>query len=207
MTRLLYIKASPRGERSHSVAVADAFVEAWKQANPDGVVEERELFAMDLPSFDGSTIQGKYNIMHGQEYTEAEREAWSAVEAIIEDFKNADGYVFAVPMWNFSLPYRLKHYLDIIIQPTYTVGFEDGGYVGLVTGKKAFAAYARGGGPYGEGNPVENMDFQSTYLRAALGFMGITDLVSVAAEGMLGPDREKNKGYAVDRARELGAMF
>lgn len=206
MTRLLYIQASPRGERSHSVAVADAFVEAWKQARPDGEVVVRNLFEEDLPPLDGRTITGKYNIMHGREHTPEERACWEAVERVVEDFKSFDAYAFAVPMWNFSLPYRLKHYLDLVIQPGLTYGMDASGYHGLLTGKKAFCAFSSGG-EYGPGCPSDTWNWQSGYMRMLLGFMGITDVVEAEPRGTLTPARDGNKAEALRRARELAADF
>lgn len=206
MTRLMYIKASPRTGRSHSMAVAEEFIEAWKARNPSAEVLERDLFAMDLPTFDGVTINGKYNIMHGRDFTPGEQTAWARVVEVIEDFKQADRYVFAVPMWNFNIPYRLKQFIDLVTQPTYTVSMTDKGYEGLLKGRKAFVAYARGG-QYPLGTPAEAYDFQSKYFEFWLGFVGITDVASVAAEGMLTPGRDASKSAAVARARELAAAF
>ena len=70
---------------------------------------------------------------------------WKGVERVIEAFKSADKYVFSVPMWNFGIPWRLKQYIDILVQPGSTFRYDEEGYRGLVTGKRAFLAYARGG--------------------------------------------------------------
>lgn len=206
MTRLLYVKASPRGSRSHSVAMADAFVEEWKVANPGGEVVVKDLFEADLPPFDGYRLQAKYNIMHGRGHSLDEKQAWSEVEALIEEFKGFERYVFAVPMWNFGIPYRLKQYIDIIVQPGYTVGMNDKGYFGMLEGKKAFVAYASGG-LYTEGNPVETYDFQSTYLRMILGFIGVVDVAVSEARGMLMEGRDERKSEALVRARKIARTF
>ncbi len=68
MSRLLYIQASPRVKRSHSIAVADAFVEAYKKANPADEVETLNVFDAGLPKFDGMAVQAKYTILHGKEH-------------------------------------------------------------------------------------------------------------------------------------------
>ncbi len=155
MATVLYIKASPRGGRSHSLAVADAFVETYRAAHPGDEVKTLDVFKADLPAFDGLAVQAKYTILHGQKHTAEELAAWQAVEAVIAEFKAADKYVFAVPMWNFGIPYRLKQYLDLLIQPGYTFSYSpEKGYTGLVTGKPVFVAYARGG-EYPEGTPGE----------------------------------------------------
>jgi FMN-dependent NADH-azoreductase len=206
MSRMLYLKASPRGSRSHSVAVADAFVEQWKAVNPGAEVVVRNLFEMELPPFDGDRIMAKYNIMHGRGHSLDEKRAWTEVEAIIEDFKSFDRYVFAVPMWNFGVPYRLKQYFDILIQPGYTVGMNEKGYFGMLEDKKAFVAYSSGG-VYGAGNPVETYDYQSTWMRMILGFIGITDVVSAEARGMLLDGRDARRSDAVVQAAELARGF
>jgi FMN-dependent NADH-azoreductase len=204
MSRILYVKASPRGERSHSLAVADRFIEACREAAPDTEVMERNLFEMDLPALDGPTLKGKYNIMHGRQFSEADKTAWSAVESVIEDFKSADKYVFAIPMWNFSIPYRLKHYMDIIAQPTYTFTATDQGYQGLVKAK-AFIAYSRGG-DYTDDSPY---NFQANYMKHYLGFIGITDVQTVAVQPTLAgiEPRDASKTKAIEAALAMAKSF
>ena len=208
MSRLLYLKASPR-DRSHSVALADDFVSVWQAANPAATVTVRDLFRVELSPFDGPALQGKYNIMHGLPYSPDEKRAWSQVTDIIEDFASFDRYVLAVPMWNFNIPYRLKHFIDIICQPTLTfMPKPDGSYEGLLTGRKVFVAYARGG-VYPPGTPADSINFQARYLEFILGFMGLTDIRSVAVEGTLG-DKEAlaaNSENAHAKARTLAATF
>ena len=155
-------------------------------------------------------MQAKYTILHGLEHSPEELAAWKAVEQVINEFKEADKYVFAVPMWNFSIPYRLKHYLDILIQPTYTFSFKpEEGYKGLVTGKPVFVSYSRGG-EYPEGSDAAAFDFQTKYFEAALGFIGLTDVKKVITEPTLmgGPDVAKTKREeAINTARELANNF
>ncbi len=210
MSTLLYIQASPRGERSHSMAAAEAFVAAYRDANPGDRVVTINLFDRELPPFDGLALEAKYTILHGQEHSAAERKAWQAVEDIIDEFKAADKYVLAVPMWNFSIPYRLKHYLDILIQPTYTFSYSpEAGYKGLVTGKPMFISYARGG-EYPAGSEAEVFDLQTKYLENVLAFIGFTDIRKVVTEPTLmqGPEVAKERrGQAIQKAKEMAASF
>jgi len=210
MSKLLCIQASPRGARSHSVAVADAFVEAYRKAHPGDEVATLNVFTAALPAFDGLAVQAKYTILHGQKHTPEEVEAWKAVEAVISEFKSADKYLLAVPMWNFGIPYRLKQYLDVLIQPGYTFSFSpETGYTGLVTGKPAFVVYARGG-EYPEGSDAAAFDLQKKYLELALGFMGFTDIRSAVVEPTLmgGPDTAAQKqAAAIAQAREIARTF
>jgi len=200
MGKLLYVKASPRTGRSYALAAADAFVAAYSEANPDDEIATLDLFKTDLPAFDGVTVQAKYAILHGEPHTAEQQKAWKAVEAVIAAFTSADKYVFAVPMWNFGIPYRLKHYIDLIVQPGYTFAFTpEEGYRGLLEGKRAFVAYASGG-EYAEGSPTAAYDMQKPYLKLVLGFMGITDVRTVTVAPTL------QGGADVARAKRDAAM-
>jgi FMN-dependent NADH-azoreductase len=208
MAMLLYIKASPR-DRSHSVAAADAFVEAYRGRHPDDRVTTLDLFRVDLPVFDGPIIQAKYRIMHGEQATPKERDAWRAVERCISEFTSADKYVIAAPMWNFGIPYRLKQYIDVIVQPTYTFAVTPQGYEGLLTGKRVFVAYARGGA-YSPGTGGEKLDFQKPYLETILGFIGLTDVRSVMiepTEGLSAEEKKRLRQSAIDQARTMAETF
>ena len=185
MSTLLYIQCSPRGQRSKSITVADAFVETYKQKHPDDKIVTLNIFKEKLPAFDGLAVQAKYTILHGRKHSKEELQAWKKVEKIIEQFKSADKYVLAVPMWNFGIPYRLKQYIDILVQPGYTFGYSpETGYKGLVTGKPIVTVYARGG-EYPAGSPAEALDVQTKYLQLILGFIGFTNIRPVIVEPTL----------------------
>ena len=210
MSKLLYIKASPRGDRSHSVTVADAFVASYKDTHPGDEVATIDLFQTDLPAFDGFALQAKYSILGGQSPSGEEKAAWRAIEQVIEVFRSADKYVVATPMWNFSLPYKLKHYIDVLVQPGYTFSYSpEEGYSGLVTGKPVFIAYARGG-EYPAGSEGEGFDFQSKYLNLVFGFIGFTDIRTIVIEPTLmgGPEvAEQKRTDAVEKAKEMAKAF
>jgi FMN-dependent NADH-azoreductase len=210
MRNLLHVMASPRRERSYSTIVAESFIQAYREKHPDVEVDEQDLFREALPPFDGAALDAKYKILHGNDVSSDEAEAWAAVEAVVGRFMKADLYVFSVPMWNFGIPYRLKHYFDLLIQPGYTFSFSpDTGYTGLVGGKKAVAVYTRGG-TYAPGSETGALDHQKPYMELVLGFMGITDVQSVVVEPTLmgGPEMAAEKRQrAVQAARELGSSF
>lgn len=193
MHQLLYIEASPRKKRSASIEVAHAYLEAFHQKHPDAHIETIDLWNKELPRFDGDIIDAKYAIMHGQSHTEAERKAWRGVEQVIAEFKNADRYLFSIPMWNFGIPYPLKHYFDLLVQPSYTFSFSPStGYEGLVKGKPAVLVYARGGA-YGAGTGGESLDHQKTYMETILKFIGFTDIQSIVIEPTLTSPEEKER--------------
>ena len=182
MSKLLHIEASPRGDRSASITVARHFLEVYRAKHPGDTVETLDLWRTNLPEFDGATIDAKYAILHGQAPSGDQVGAWQVVTRIAEHFKSADKYLFSLPMWNFGVPYKLKHFIDVLVQPGLTFSFSPAdGYKGLVAGKPAVAIYARGGA-YGPGTGAEGYDSQSTYLRQILGFIGITGLQEVFVE-------------------------
>jgi FMN-dependent NADH-azoreductase len=205
MAKLLHIVGSPRGDRSASVTVAKAFVEAYKAKNPGDEIETLDLWMADLPEFDGATINAKYAVMHGQAFTPDQETAWKAVVKIADHFKSADKFLFSLPMWNFGVPYKVKHYIDLLVQPGLVVGFENGNYKGLVTGKPAVAIYARGGA-YAPGTGAEGYDLQSKYLKQILGFIGITDLKEIFVEPT-GAKKDEAVEKGKTEAKELAAKF
>ena len=210
MSTLLYVAGSPRTERSYSIAVADAFLESYVGANPDDEVLKLDVFKEPLIPFDGLALQAKYSVLHGQEVSQGEAVAWKKVEELIEQFRSADKYVMAAPMWNFGIPYRLKHYIDILVQPGYTFAVRpEGGYEGLVVGKPIFVAYARGG-QYPAGTDYEAFDLQKRYLETILGFIGFSDIRFLVVEPTLaqGPEVAKERlSAAIERAREMATQF
>jgi FMN-dependent NADH-azoreductase len=210
MSELLYIKASPMGELSYSIAVADAFVDAYLQAHPDDKVRIVDIFKERLPAFDFKAASAKYKIMHNKEHSPEDRRIWSGIVSIIEEFKSADKYVIAVPMWNFSIPYRLKQYIDIIVQPGYTFTVDNAGnYQGLVKDRPVFVAYARGG-EYPPGTAGEAFDLQKKYLELILGFMGLSDVRSIVVEPTLAKGKdvaEQKRTEAIEKARQMAKDF
>jgi len=209
MQKLLYIQASPRKERSKSTQVASAFLESYQQSHVEDTVETFNIFEEDLPTFDGLKVQAKYTILHGKEHSREERQAWDAIEKIITHFKSADKYVFSLPMWNFSIPYRLKQYIDILVQPGYTFTFGENGYEGLVKDKPALVVYARGGS-FPEGSEREAFDMQKKYMELFLGFIGFENIQSI----VVGPtlqgepsDIQTMLDASIQKARSLASNF
>lgn len=209
MAKLLYIQASPRKDRSKSTQAAKAFLESYQHAHPNDQIRTLNVFDENLPAFDGPVVQAKYNIMHSKEHTAEERRAWSAVEKVIADFKDADKYLFSLPMWNFGIPYRLKQYIDVIVQPGYTFTVGPKGYEGLVKGRPVIGVYARGGA-YPAGSPGEAFDFQKKYMELIFGFMGFENIQSIVVEPTLQgtPEEiEKTVQVAIEKARTMGKTF
>ncbi len=209
MTDLLYIEASPRKPRSHSIAVAEAFLHAYRQAKPDAAVDKLDLWRESLPAMDGAILDAKYAILAKQPHSEEQRQAWGEIERAVARFAAADRLLFSVPMWNFNVPYVLKHYIDVVTQPTLTFSFSpETGYRGLLQGKRALVVYASSG-DYLPGTANPRPDHQKPFLEAWLRFVGIHDFETVAVQPTIG-----NPGLlrattddALRRAVELAADF
>ncbi|SOD74790.1 FMN-dependent NADH-azoreductase [Jatrophihabitans sp. GAS493] len=203
--KLLHIVASPRGEKSTSVQVADAFLEGLQERG-DVEVEVIDLYNQELPAVAGDNIEVKYTLMVGQPIDRAHLESWRQIEALIQHFLSADAYLISVPMWNLGIPYALKYYIDCIVQPGYAFRYDDvGQLVPLVLGKKMLCITSRGG-DYSPGGHLNAFDFQEPYLRAIFGLIGITDLTFITAEGMdMPPTRPGNLAAALEAARTLAA--
>jgi FMN-dependent NADH-azoreductase len=201
MSRLLYIESSPRKGRSASIQVAGAFLDEYRKTNPGDAVNVRNVWETELPRFDGEVLNAKYAILHGQSHTEAQAAAWRPVEEIIADFKNADKFLISLPMWNFSIPYKLKHYIDILVQPGYTFSYSpQEGYQGLVAGKPLAMVCARGGA-YGAGTGMGDFDLQTRYMKNILQFIGFTDIRVILVEPMLMVSHEE-KARTIEAAKE-----
>ena len=193
MARLLYIETSPRKDSSASIEAAKTFIGEYKRTHPEDVVETLDLWTTHLPEFDGHVIDSKYAILHGLEHTDEQRQAWKGVEDVIGKFNEADKYLFSLPMWNFGIPYKLKHYIDVIVQPGYTFSFSpEEGYKGLVTDKPIAVIYARGGA-YGPGTGAESYDLQKAYLEHILGFIGFKDFQTLLVEPTLVSPEDNKK--------------
>ncbi|MES2438978.1 MAG: NAD(P)H-dependent oxidoreductase [Verrucomicrobiota bacterium] len=207
MSKLLHIQSSPRGSRSASVAVAEQFIESYLAANPGDTVETLDLWKTNLPEFDGFTLDAKYSVLSGSAPADAQIAAWDAVVSIADHFKSADKVLISLPMWNFGVPYKLKHYIDLLVQPGLTFSFTpEEGYKGLVTGKPAAAVYARGGA-YGPGTGAEAYDQQSAYLKQVLGFIGFTDVREIFVEPTLSGPKDEAIAKANAAAAEIAAAF
>ena len=182
MKKLLHIIVSPRKEESRTLKVSNVFLKTFLEKHPDWVVEELDLPQEKLPALTAKRLDGKYVLLGGRDLPEELKGAWQEIIAYIEQFKSADAYLISTPMWNFSIPYLLKHYLDIILQPRYLFRYTETGVEGLVKNKSLVIITSRGG----DFSIPERRaaDFQEPYLRFIFRFIGITDITFINAQPM-----------------------
>lgn len=171
MKKILHIIASPRGGRSHSRRIASYFIDQLMTQNPRLQLEEIELTSQ-LPEFGKPGVTAKFKKRQEISLEPDEQEQWEYAKSIWLHFQTADCYVFSIPMWNFSMPYEMKHYIDLITQPGWLFDVTpEGGYKGLMHGKKAFIAFATGNN-YNL-KELEPLDHLRPYLRFWTQFIGL----------------------------------
>jgi FMN-dependent NADH-azoreductase len=207
--KLLHIIATPNQSKSRTLQVSTAFLECLHAKYADLSVDVLDLFAHDLPSIVGDNIETKYSLLKGQPINESQQASWQQIEREIQQFLSMDVYLISTPMWNFSIPYVLKYYIDSIIQPGYLYRYnEQGQPVGLALDKKMVCITSRGG-DYREHSPYFAYDFQEPYLRSIFGFVGITDIRFINAQPMdITPElREAAITTAIEEASSLANNF
>ena len=205
--QLLHIIATPRGHASNTVRIANMFIEELYTQDKELSVNVLDLFRADLPAVAGSNIESKYKLMTGQQLDTSHLESWKQIEENIDEFLAADIYLLTVPMWNFSIPYVLKYYIDAIVQPGYLFQYNEYGVPeGLVKGKKMVCVTSRGG-DYSPGTALTSLDFVEPYLRTIFNFIGITDIHFINAQPMdLTPElRQTAIQKAINEARVLAS--
>lgn len=179
--KLLHIEASPDKDRSRTRAVAQHFIGELQRLRPDAQLRTVDVWAADLPPFDERMIAAKFAVLRRHDATDEQRAAWQRATVLADEFNAADLYLVSTPMWNFSLPYRLKHYIDVVTLPGSNWRWSAGeGYVGLLHGKRAVLVTSSAGDYPDSGD--DDSDFQKRYLRRWLRFVGIdaVDIVNVA---------------------------
>jgi FMN-dependent NADH-azoreductase len=146
------------------------------------------VFDIDLPAFDQDAVAGRYHLLAGNAVDPEQADAWRDLKKWTDQFLSFDSYLIATPMWNFGIPYRLKQYIDILTQPGLTFRNDsDGNVEGLAQGRRAIIV-AASAMPFGSLPEIDGLDFQLAYLKAWLGFIGVTDIGAVRVAGTFGPD-------------------
>jgi FMN-dependent NADH-azoreductase len=191
--KLLEIQSSPRGESSDSISLTQSFIEACKSDNGSIVVDTLNVWHEQLPEFDSEAIGAKYKAVKHETMTEAESKVWERIQLLIQRFQNADRIVIGTPMWNFSLPYKLKQLIDLVAQRNYLFTYDGKQYGPLLNVEKAIVVYTRGS-RYLEGTPIPpSFDHQAPYLNFWLQLVGVRDLRSVIVDNTWNQDRQESK--------------
>jgi FMN-dependent NADH-azoreductase len=182
---ILQINSSARREGSQSTRLADRLVRRLRDANPDATLTVRDLTTSPHPVLDEAALGALFTPASQRTPEQAARVALD--DALIAEIAAADVVVLGVPMYNFGVPAQLKNWIDAIARAGVTFRYTASGPEGLLKDKKVYGALARGG-KY-RNTPA---DTQVPYLVTVLGFLGMTDIRFVYAEGLsMGPDAER----------------
>lgn len=197
--KILQINASARREGANSTRLANAVVDRLKAENPNAELTVRDLAVTPHPMLDEAALGALFTPADQRTLEQAARVALD--DALIAEVLAHDVLVLGVPMYNFGIPVQLKNWIDALARVGTTFRYTETGPEGLIKGKKVYLALARGGMYRGT-----ERDAQVPYLKTVLGFLGMTDLRFIYAEGLnMGPDAAAN-GFAQAEA-DLEAAF
>jgi FMN-dependent NADH-azoreductase len=208
MPKLLHLACSPRAE-AESGAGARVFLDHFRQARPEWEIDVMDLWRDQLPEFNGSIMEAKYARMNGQAFTDVQRDGFAVAERIALRFALADRVLISTPMWNFGIPYKLKQWFDVIIQPGLTFRFDPSqGYLPLLKDRPTIVILASGS-DFVTGMNRGRIDMATPYLREALRFIGVNNVRFVRIGPTTGPTepiRAAREG-AHRRLSEMAASF
>ena len=181
--RLLNIVSSPRGAQSASIAIANAFIDACRQACPSLEVDTLNVWEEALPDFNSQTIGAKYKRVSNAPMNAAETSAWVRIEALAKRFQEADRIVLGVPMWNFGYPYKLKQLIDLVSQRNLLFTFNGQAYGPMLDVERALVVHVRGQS-HDKAAGLENPGFthQADYVEFWLKFIGVKEVRSLTVE-------------------------
>ncbi|HWI98483.1 MAG TPA: FMN-dependent NADH-azoreductase [Burkholderiales bacterium] len=190
--KILQIKSSVFNGNGQSSRLADEFVARLHEQDLEAELIQRDLVADPVPHLDGARAGAFF--AKPEERGPEQRAVIAYSDALIDELRGADVLVLGLPMYNFGVPSQLKAWFDHIARAGETFKYTEKGAVGLLTGKKAYV-FATRGGVYGDN------DAQTQFVRQFLGFIGISDVEFVYAEGLAISPESRNVSLIAARAR------
>ncbi|WNV05163.1 NAD(P)H-dependent oxidoreductase [Candidatus Methylospira mobilis] len=194
MTNLLQINSSIFSSGGHSSLLANEFVDKWRTRNPNAQVTVRDLANDPLPHLDAARVSAYFTPSGAR--TPEQQVYVDESDALITELKEADVIVIGLPMYNFGIPSTLKAYFDRIARAGETFRYTENGPEGLLEGKEVYIFAARGGKYAGT-----SLDTETAYMRDFLGFIGITAVEFIYAEGLNMGDAAKDLAVAEAQKR------
>jgi FMN-dependent NADH-azoreductase len=206
--KLFHLRSSPR-VGSASAAAAEMFLAKFRELRPSWDIDLQDLWRERLPEFDGAALEAKYARLGGRGFNDTERDAFAVIERMALRFSLADRVLISSPMWNFGVPYKLKQWFDLIVQPGLTFTFSPAeGYRGLVKDRPTIVILASGS-DFVTGMNRGRVDMATPYLRDILRFIGVHSVRFVAVGPTIGPGDQVQaaRGSVERRLVELAALF
>lgn len=177
MATLLYIKSSIFGDGGQSSQLAAAFIEKWKAKHPQGEILVRDLINENFPHMDGTVVTALRG--DAAEHSDEHRAILQRSDELVAELNKADEVVIGVPFYNFNIPSQMKSYFDLLARAGVTFSYTENGPVGLIEDKPVSLITTRGGMYRDSG-----MDFQIPFVKQFLGFIGLTNIEVIYAEGL-----------------------
>jgi len=210
VTMILDVQAMPRAEESRTRRLRDAFFEQVHSMLPTVPVKSIDLCHEHaaLPAIDAWDISAKFEVAYGEGHlTEAQAERWNRIIQYTDQLHTSSLVVISAPMWNFSVPWHLKRWIDCVVQAHLTFEVTATGYHGLLAGRPAIILTTRDG-EYAEGCPMAHLDFHVPYLKSVLQLMGFGPIHTVVAEGLWDPSkRDPAMARGLRNAAELAELI
>lgn len=208
MPTLLNVQSSPRGAKSASIAVADAFIAAYQQQHPDTTVDTLNVFEEELPDYDAEAIGAKYKGAADAPMDPEEAALWDRIKALAGRFQRADLIVVGVPMWNFAYPYKLKQLIDLASQRNMLFTFDGTRFGPCLSVPKALVVYTRGQ-LYAEGSPTpaSRFDYQTGFIDFWLELIGVQTVERLVVENTWSDEAESRIEAGKVEARRLAQGF
>src|ERR1700685_2476181 len=189
---VLHIQSSPRGDKSNSIALTNAFLSASKKVFPAIDEDVLNVWNESLPEFDTASIGAKYKAINHQPMTDAESLTWNRILELIGRFQRANRIVLGLPMWNFSIPYKLKQLIDLTAQRNFLFTYDGKQYGPSLNIPRALVVYTRGS-TYRENSPIPpSFDHQAPYIDFWLHMIGVRELRSVVVDHAWNKDDEES---------------
>src|ERR1700739_3225068 len=180
---LLNIQSSPRGAKSASIAVTNAFLDAYHALHSDVTIDTLNVWEEHLPDFDQEAIGAKYKGVNKEPMDQAETAVWDKIQELAVRFQQADRIVLGVPMWNFPYPYKLKQLIDLACQRHMLFTYDGTEYGPLLKTPRAFGGYARGGTDAEHPpTPGSRFNHQQRYFDFWLKFIGVKEVRTLVVE-------------------------
>lgn len=215
MEKLLVINAHPKVEDTSSVSlqVLQHFLETYRKLNPEGPIEQIDLYRDFVPGLDHTVLQAWEKMKHNEsrasavqdELTIEERRLTSRMSDILRQFKNAKKYVITMPLHNFNIPSKLKDYMDNILIAKETFAYTANGSVGLLTDNRSLLVIQASGAICTNNDWYTEVEYSHKYLKSMFNFMGVKKYQIIRAQGVAKLNRSDVLAQAFEEA-ELAAI-
>ncbi|GMA27466.1 FMN-dependent NADH-azoreductase 2 [Arenivirga flava] len=188
------------------MTIANALIDTVRASRPDIELDVMDLWREELPEFDERTIQAKYKRVSGEPLDASESRAWATIESLAQRIREADRIVLGVPMWNWSIPYKLKQLIDLAAQRDLLFTY-DGVHFGPAVDVARADVIAVRGQYYGEDGPTpgSHFDHQIAYVEFFLRTIGVRDVRTLVVDRTWDPAADDAIADGIERARRLAA--